>query len=300
MPRVYPVASTALLVRQKGASPRSFLRDFDFSINPYSGCAFACGGCYVPDLLFGRAERLGGWGSYVEARVRSVEVLCRSRDALAGATFFMSPVSDIYQPAERRFRLTRALLEVLREIPFEWGLLSTRSPILLDDLDLLRSFGERIEVGVSLPSDREDVRRRLDPKNPPVRARLELCRRLREAGVPVRLQVAPMQPHTEAFPRIAGEVADWVWIDFPCHARVVRPVYREHGLEAWLDPARVQREVERWKAILGPERVGFGMAEFSRRARRAPSPPAPPRNGTPPRSAPSSAPPPPARPGRTG
>ena len=267
MPNVYPVSSTAILVRQKGSS---FIRDFDYSINPYSGCAFACGGCYVPDLLFGRAERLGGWGSYVEARVRSAEVIRKAGAALRGATFFMSPVADVYQPAERRFRLTRALLEEVARIPFEWGLLSTRSPAVLEDLELHRSFGERIEVGISLPTDLEEVRRRLDPKNHPVRARLETCRRLREAGVPVRLHIAPMQPHSDDFPRIAGEVADWVWIDYPCHLRVVRPVYEEQGLKEWLAPDRVARQADRWREILGEDRVGFGQPSFSRRAVRLP------------------------------
>ena len=266
MPRVYPTESTALLVRQR---PSGFLSGFDFSLNPYSGCAFQCTGCYVPDLLFGRAERLGGWGSYVEARVRSAELLRRRAPLLAGATFFMSPVTDVYQPAERQFRLTRALLLELLSIPFEWGLLSTRSPLLLEDLDLLRELESRIEVGISVPSDLEEVRRRMDPKNPPVAARLETARRLKAAGVPVRLHVAPLQPHSDDFPRLAGEVADWVWIDFPCHLRVARPAYRERGMEEYLSRDWVERQAERWREVLGPERVGLGQAAFSRRARGA-------------------------------
>jgi len=263
VPRVYSVPSPALLVRQQ---PSGFLRDFDYSLNPYSGCAFQCGGCYVPDLLFGRAERLGGWGSYVEARVRSVEALQKAAPRLSGATFFMSPVTDVYQPAERRFRLTRALLEALREIPYEWGLISTRSPSILEDLDLLRAHHPRLEVGISVPSDLEEVRRRMDPKNPPVAARLETCRRLREAGVPVRLHVAPLQPHSDDFPRLAGEVADWVWIDFPCHLRVARPAYAAQGMAEYLAREWVERQADRWRAVLGADRVGFGQADFSRRS----------------------------------
>ncbi len=262
MPRVYTTSSSAILVRQK---PSGFLRDFDFSLNPYSGCAFQCGGCYVPDLLCGRAERLGGWGSYVEVRDRAAEVVRKATPRLTGATFFMSPVSDVYQPAERRFRLSRAVLEALHKIPFEWGLLSTRSPLILEDLELIRTFGARLEVGISLPTDREDLRRKLDPKNPPVAVRLKAARQLREAGVAVRLHVAPLQPHSEDFPRLAGEAADWVWIDHPCHPRVVRPVYREHGLEECLSPMWVARQVERWRRELGEERVGYGLADFARR-----------------------------------
>jgi DNA repair photolyase len=266
MPRVYPVPSEALLVRQRESG---FLAGFDFSLNPYCGCAFQCAGCYVPDLLFGRAERLGGWGSYVEARVRSVEVLRRRAPSLHGATFFMSPVSDVYQPAERRYRLTRGLLEALGSVPFDWGLLSTRSPLVLEDLDLLQELGDRIAVGISLPSDLEQVRRRMDPRNPPVAARLDACRRLREAGVPVRLHVAPLQPHSPDFPRIAGEVADRVWIDFPCHLRVARPAYEARAMGEYLSRRWVERQADRWREALGPDRVGFGQADFSRRPRAA-------------------------------
>jgi DNA repair photolyase len=223
----------------------------------------------VPDLLCGRAERLGGWGTYVEARIRSAEVLRRQAHRLTGETFFMSPVSDIYQPVERKFRLTRALLEALREIPFEWGLLSTRSPRILEDLELLQEFGTRIEVGISLPTDDEGLRRRLDPKNPPVPARLNTCRKLREAGVPVRLQVAPLQPHTDAFPSVAAEVADWVWIDYPCHRRVLEPVYGREGIEHAASEEWVLEQAERWHAVLGDARLGVGRDAFSRRAPRS-------------------------------
>lgn len=262
MPNVYPVESKSVLVRQKATG---FLNQFDFSLNPYSGCAFQCGGCYVPDLQFGRPERLGGWGNYVEVRRRAAEVVRKAATRLTGSTFFMSPVTDIYQPAERRWRITRGVLEALLEIPFDWGLLSTRSPLVLEDLALLQRFGSRLEVGISLPTDREDLRRKLDPKNPPVAARLETARRLRAEGVAVRLHVAPIQPASDDFPRIAGEVADWVWIDYPCHTRLVRPLYQAHGLEASLAPEWAQREADGWRKILGAERVGFGQADFARR-----------------------------------
>lgn len=262
MPRVVPTASPSLLVRQK---PTGFLRDFDYSLNPYSGCVFRCGGCYVPDLLYGRAERLGGWGSYVEVRVRAREVLRARAGALSRARIFMSPLTDVWQPAERRYRLTRSLLVELRAVAFSWLLLSTRSPLAAEDIDLLQDLAPRVEVGVSLPSDLEEVRRRLDPANPPVRARLDLCRRLREAGVPVRLQVAPMQPHSPDFPRIAAEVADWVWIDYPCHLRVVRPVYEESGLDEWLSPDHIARVADTWRTVLDERRLGFGQADFGDR-----------------------------------
>jgi DNA repair photolyase len=256
-------ASTALLTKQRGSG---FAGDFDYTLNPYGGCAFACAYCYVPAILRGRAERLGGWGGYVEVRARSVALLARQRHKLTGCSFFCATATDPWQPAERRHGITRGLLELLVETPFRFGLFSTRSPLVLRDLDLLRQMSDRIEVGVSLPTDREDVRRALEPRNPPAAARLETARRLRTAGITVRLHVAPALPATAEFPRVAAEVAEWVWIDWPWHFRsawVDR--YRELRIEEWLRRDRIVQESERWAAALGPHRVKVGQPWFAAR-----------------------------------
>ena len=262
--RIIESQSTALLTAQ---GPRSFVREFDYTLNPYGGCAFACAYCYVPSLLHGRAERLGGWGAYVEVKLRAPEVLRRQQAKLAGRSFFCASATDPWQPVERNYLITRRLLEILVEVPFRFGLFSTRAPLVLRDLELLRQMAGRIEVGISLPTDREDVRRIFEPRNPPVAARLATARRLREAGIPVRLHVAPALPATPDFTRLAGEAADWVWLDWPTHFRTEWTArYREAGIAEWLRPERIAAEAARWRAALGEERVRVGQAWFYGRA----------------------------------
>lgn len=272
-PRVISTDTRTLLVRQ---SRHSFVREIDFTMSPYSGCAFQCGGgpqgdrnyCYVPDLLYGRAERLGGWGNYVEVRTRAVEVLAASAARLKGATVFMSATTDPYQPVEAEFRLTRALLEAIlsRSIEIRWLLISTRSPLVLRDVDLLQEFDGRVEVGISVPSDREDVRRAVDPRNPPVRRRMETLRALRSAGIPVRLQVSPVMPATADFPRVASDLADWTWLDWLAHGRAGgRALYESLGWREWLDPAHVSSHAEGWRETLGEGRLGVGRPWFAAR-----------------------------------
>jgi DNA repair photolyase len=266
--RVIETGSRALLSAQ---TPRSFVREFDYTINPYGGCAFACTYCYVPSILRGRAESLGGWGAYVEVRVNAPAVLARTKDKLAGRSFFCASATDPWQPVERRSRITRRLLEILVDVPFRYGLFSTRSPLILRDLDLLARMADRIEVGISVPTDREDLRRIFEPRNPPIAARLDTARRLREAGIPVRLHVSPALPATAAFPRLAGQAADWVWLDWPAH---LRPdwvaLYREHGLADWLTRTRIEDEAARWRAELGEQRVRAGREWFAGWASLAP------------------------------
>src|SRR5262249_20786515 len=162
--------------------------------------------------------------------------------------------TDPWQPAERRYQVTRQILGQLTGVRFAFGLFSTRSPLLLRDLELLQAMRERIEVGISLPTDREDLRRALEPRNPPAAARLETARRLRAAGIPVRLHVAPALPASERFPRIAAEVADWVWIDWPAYFRPEWvAAYEQLGLSEWLQRERIEEEAARWRDVLGEE-----------------------------------------------
>jgi hypothetical protein len=96
-----------------------------------------------------------------------------------------------------------------------------------------------------------------------VAARLDTARRLREAGVPVRLHVAPALPASPDFPARAGEVADWVWLDWPTYFRPEWvALYRQHGLEEWLRPERTRAEQARWTAVLGEDRVKVGRPWF--------------------------------------
>jgi DNA repair photolyase len=258
--RVIETDSTTLLAAQ---GPRSFIREFDYSINPYGGCAFACAYCYVPSILHGRAEALGGWGEYVQVRRRAPEVLARGWHKLVGKSFFCSTATDPWQPAEKTYAITRQLLEILVDVPFRFGLFSTRAPLVLRDVDLLGRMAGRIEVGISLPTDREDVRRIFEPRNPPVRARLETARRLREAGIRVRLHVSPALPASEEFPRLAGEVADWVWLDWPAHRRPEWvALYQEHGFADWLTRGWIEAEADRWRRVLGDDRVRTGRQFF--------------------------------------
>src|SRR5258708_3090619 len=129
--------STAVLTRQK---PTSFLPDFDYSITPFPGCPFGCEGCYVKAFLGFRRELLpngkmlsdkDAWGSWVERRVRSEEILRRALDEgkLDGARLFLTPTSDAYAGNEEH-RITRQLLKVLAERPVQdWLLINTRSQL---------------------------------------------------------------------------------------------------------------------------------------------------------------------------
>lgn len=276
--------SQSLLVPQ---TRTSFLRDFHYSVNPLAGCPFACRDCYVADLgaVRFRRERLpdgsvtnaaAAWGRWVEVRVRSADVLHRAlrRGTLYGARLFMSPLSDVYWPGEREEGLTCRLLQLLAEHPvFDWLLLSTRSDLVTRDADVLRHLGDRVEVGVSVPSDREDVKRALAPRHPSIACRFDAVRTLAASGIPTRVHVAPLAPHTPDFPARLADVAPWIWLDWHAHHAIG---YGEAFVaRGWRPstPDDVARFADGLRARMGDARVRVGQPHFADRwaAIRAPS-----------------------------
>jgi DNA repair photolyase len=172
---------------------------FRWTVNPYRGCAMGCRYCYAtythefmgidtPEEFHstvyvkrGAEERTG---QQLPAIVRKGELI-----ALGAAT-------DPYQPGEARERVTRRFLETVachRNVRLG---ITTKGSLVLRDLDVLRRIHQRssLSVHVSLISTRADLIRRLEPWAPPPEVRIEVMRRLAQAGLEVWLSLAPVLP----------------------------------------------------------------------------------------------------------
>ncbi|MEB4798561.1 radical SAM protein, partial [Paenibacillus chondroitinus] len=163
-----------------------FLEGYSHTLNPYTGCAFACSYCYVrqmPVALF----RMESWGTWVDVKANAAELL---ENELAKAkrkgpvTIFMSSATDPYQPSEYKERITRSLLEVMSVQPPDFLFVQTRSPLVKRDADLLELLGDRVRVSMTVETDREEVRRAFTPSAPPIPARLTALRELAARGIP--------------------------------------------------------------------------------------------------------------------
>lgn len=178
-----------------------------WSINPYVGCEFGCAYCYARDTHRFTLERLGqtrdtpAWLDFEQrilVKTEVAEVLTRTLDParLGRDTLVIGTATDPYQPAERRFRLTRAILErLLAYRGLSIGLI-TKSPLVTRDLDLLRALSARHEVSVNVSLASLDARlvRRLELRSPVPRARIRALRRLTQGGVHAGLLIAPIVP----------------------------------------------------------------------------------------------------------
>jgi len=191
----------------------SGLARYDFSLNPYQGCGMGCSYCYVIRYPFVE-EHSAPWGEWARPKMNAPFLLGKARAKVWGKRIFMSSATDPYQYIEKKYRLTRSCLKVLLECNLKHLTVHTRSHLVLDDLDLLAQFGDRLEVGFSIPTDDDAVRKHLEPKAPTIDLRLATMRRLREARIAVRAAVAPvLRCNPVRFARLLADASDSVWID---------------------------------------------------------------------------------------
>jgi len=136
------------------------------------------------------------WGEFLDAKINAPEVLRRQlqgkKKPLKGGAF-LSSVTDLYQPAESIFKLTRGILEVLLEYQVPISIL-TKSDLVLRDIDLLRQFKE-CSVGLSLMTIEEGLARRFEPRAPSPMRRIEALRKLKENNVATYAFISPYLPH---------------------------------------------------------------------------------------------------------
>ena len=181
-------------IRTKSALVRSRIPGVDYVVNPYLGCGHGCRYCYAVFMRkYSHHHRTAAWGSFVEVKINIADVLLSElrRKKVPGRAMLAS-VCDPYQPVESRVRLTRKCLEILSE--YGWGIdILTRSPLVTRDLDIFSRY-PKVTVGLSIPTDDDEVRKVLEPQAPPIGARLAALKKLHEAGIQTWVFVAPMLP----------------------------------------------------------------------------------------------------------
>ena len=228
---------------------------FRWSLNPYMGCVHRCTFCYVRHFER-RADRPSDdrYGRSIRVKTNVADVLRRelARPSWEHESVALGTATDPYQPAEGRFRLTRACLEELTRAVNPFSIV-TRGPLIVRDLDVLQEASARVEVSVhfSLPTIDERVWKTTEPGTAPPRSRLEAVRQLSEAGIDVGVGMAPILPGLSDRPEQLEEVvraaraagARSIW------ANVVhlQPAVRDHFLEALAQDW--PEEVERYEAL---------------------------------------------------
>jgi len=188
---------------------------FTWTVNPYRGCSHACRYCFArPSHRYLELDPGADFDQQIIVKTNVAEVLRRElvRPSWHHEQVALGTNTDPYQRAEGRYRLMPGIIEALAGSGTPLSLL-TKGTLVRRDLPLLAAAAEQVGVGlgVSLALADDDLRRSVDPGAPSVRARLDLIRAVREAGLPCGVMVAPVLPwltdSTEHLDNLMGELA---------------------------------------------------------------------------------------------
>lgn len=223
---------------------------FTHSLNPYSGCVFACKYCYVREMPIQRFKNIP-WGEWLQIKTNAREnyrnEIMKLRRKNAKVKLFMSSATDPYQPMERKARITRSLLEEMIDHPPDFLQIQTRSPLITRDISLISKLNEKCNVLVSMTieTDREDVRKIFSPFAPSIPLRIQALTQIHQAGIPTQASISPVLPFTPEFPQLLQDITNHIWIDTlnigdgsmgKRSARLGMPqIFRQFGFEDWYD-----------------------------------------------------------------
>jgi DNA repair photolyase len=235
---------------------------FELSLNPYRGCEHGCVYCYARPShgYLGMSPGLD-FETKLSAKVNAAELL---QAHISSPRYECSPIhlganTDCYQPIEREWKLTRAVLQVLANANHPLTI-TTKSSLVERDLDLLAAMAQKnlVSVMISVTSLDNDLSRIMEPRATAPWRRIETIKRLAQAGVPVGVSVAPLIPFVNepelekileasaqagassahyTVVRMPWEVkqlmADWLHVHFPDRAaRVLARIHEMRGGKA--------------------------------------------------------------------
>lgn len=173
-------------------------KPFEWTINPYRGCEFGCKYCYARYAHeFMELRETEQFERIIFAKTFSSDAFRRELKRIPhGETIAIGTATDPYQPAERRYRLTRRILEICAEERGRKFGLATKSDLVARDVDLWAAIAERNEVyvNVTITTADEQLARILEPYAPRPALRFGAIKVLTQAGIPVTVLACPVMP----------------------------------------------------------------------------------------------------------
>ncbi len=232
-------------IQVKSILSKSGIPGIDYCINPYVGCSHGCKYCYATFMkkYTGHTEV---WGSFVDVKINAPKILQGQIRRIQQGTIIMSSVTDAYQPVEERYKITRQCLEVL--LPYHLPVdILTKSPLVLRDIDLIKNFKD-IEVGITITTDNEEIRKAFEPHAPSIASRIQAIKTLHRNGIKTYAFIGPLLPmNPETLAKEIHPYADAILIDRMNYISKTAGIYKKMGLSEWLDTRFIEGIICRLK-----------------------------------------------------
>ena len=179
-------------IQCKSVLTKSSLPEADYCINPYVGCLHRCIYCYARFMkrFTGHTE---SWGNFLDIKINAPAVLRKelNRKPRRG-TVLLGSVTDAYQPVEKRYQLSRAILEVLLEYDFPVSIL-TKSELVVRDIDLVQKFS-KCEVGLTITMLDGKVSKDFEPCSSSPQQKIDALSILHSNGIVTYVFIGPILP----------------------------------------------------------------------------------------------------------
>jgi len=224
---------------------------YDYALNPYVGCRHGCVYCYAKFMkrFTGHSEE---WGEFVDAKINAPELLVREVKRKKAGRVWISGVCDPYQPLEKKYMLTRRCLEVLVENGWPFTV-QTKSPLVLRDIEILKRANDA-EVGFTITTADEKIRRIFEPGAPPISKRIEALAKLRLEGIKTFAMIAPILPGAEGLVSALKGKVEYVILD-RLNYHYADKTYKIHGLQWGMEESFFSQKGEELKTAF--EREGI-------------------------------------------
>ena len=218
---------------------------YDYVVNPYIGCQHACSYCYARFMKRFTGHR-EPWGDFVDVKSNAANLLRVEINKKKQGRVWVSGVCDPYQPLEAKYKLSRQCVEILARNNWP-AIIQTRSPLVLRDMDIIRQ-GKGFEVGFSVTTADDGIRKLFEPKAPPVNERIRALDELHKAGIRTYAMIAPMLPGAEGLAELLEGKVDYVLID-RMNYHYADWIYRKYGLQDKLTDEFFQRTTRKLDSI---------------------------------------------------
>lgn len=194
-------------IKAKSIITKSGLPDSDFVINPYTGCMHGCVYCYAV-FMKRFTNHHEPWGKFVDVKINAPDLIPQSSAKYKNKSIFISSVTDPYQPLERKYELTRKILEKLIALQPKLCVL-TKSDLVVRDIDLLKRFKDCL-VGVSLSLLDDRIRKEVEPLSCSVEKRITAVKMLKKAGITTFVFISPLFPELSDWKGIVQQTKEFV------------------------------------------------------------------------------------------
>jgi len=200
---------------------------YDYVINPYVGCQHGCTYCYARFMkrFTGHTEP---WGEFIDVKINAPTLLEKEITKKKQGRVWISGVCDPYQPLEKKYMVTNRCLVILVENGWPFTV-QTKSSLVLRDIDILKRSND-VEVGFTITTADEKIRKIFEPGAPPSGKRIEALAKLRSEGIKTFAMVAPILPGAEGLVSALKGKVEYVILD-RLNYHYADWAYKRYGLQ---------------------------------------------------------------------